>query len=252
MSSEVFRPAARTRKPPLLSEYSSSDPLWPRVAFLMSGKALNWVASGAVILILLGFSLSIIQGLHGVSQLGMLHLPAVWLATLLMLVIAFWAGIGLMLGRSVPLILAQSLVPTGGMFAFLALWSGALWARAVHGVWLMPDARQAGELVLFVSYIALVSIPSLVADPRRADRYVAVLALASAIVIPILFFSFDWLFAAGALSGGLSLMMDPQLLPAMLLVAGGLWLYATYVGLVRLRCLISERKLGLVAVFSPR
>lgn len=254
MSSVVFRPAARTRRLSRLSKQFRewSDLLESRVAFSVSGRILPWVARGATILISLGFLLSIVQGLHGVSQLGMLHLPAVWLATLLMLVTAFWSGTGLILGRSVPLLLAQALVPTGGMFTFLALWSGALWARAIHGVWWMPDSRQVAELVLFGAYIAMVSIPSVVVDVRRADRWVAILALVSASLIPMLYFALEWWTAKDENPPGLSLQMDPQLLPAMLLVASGLWLYATYVGLVRLRCLIKERELGLVGMFSPR
>lgn len=251
MSSVVFRPAARTRRLSRLSKQFRewADLLAPRVAFSLSGKVLPWAAGSAAILIFFGFFLSVVQGLHDVSQLGMLHLPAVWLATLLMLVIAFWAAIGLLLGRSVPLLLAQALAPTGGMFTFLALWSGALWARAVHGVWWMPDPRQVAELVLFAVYIGMVSIPSVVVDVRRADRWVAMLALASVSFVPMLFFGLEWWTATDE---QLSLQMDSQLLPSMVLVASGLWSYATYVGLVRLRCLIKERELGLVGTFSPR
>jgi heme exporter protein C len=254
VSGVVFRPATRTRRLSRLSKKFRAWPdlLEPRVAFSLSGMALPWVASGAVTLIALGFLLSIGQGLHGVSQLGMLHLPAVWLATLLMLVIVFWSAVGLLLGRSLPLLLAQALVPTAGMFTFLALWSGALWARAVHGVWWQPDARQLAEVALFAAYIAMVSIPSLLVDPERADRAVALVAMGCCTLIPMLFFALDWWTLATQHSASLPLQLDPQLLPAMLLVAGGLWFYATYVGLVRLRCLVKERELGLVGVFSPK
>lgn len=222
--------------------------LQPQPVFLFSGRTLPWFAVGAFVFIGTGFTLSLIHGMHGVSQLGMLYLPSAWLATFLMLTMAFWSAFGLISGQSMPFLFAQAVAPTGCMFTFLAIWSGAMWERAIFGVWWITDAHLIAELLLFVIYLAIVAMPSLITDARRSDHLIAKLALLGVSLVPILFFVLEW---SPALSGAESekhLQVDPQLVPAMILVAIGLWLYATCVGLMRLRCLIKEREFGLIGM----
>lgn len=44
------------------------------------------------------------------------------------LVMAFWAALGLAFNTRVSSMMASALAPTGALFTFLALWTGALWA----------------------------------------------------------------------------------------------------------------------------
>ena len=45
------------------------------------------------------------------------------------LVMAFWAGLGLAFNFRLSGMMAQALAPTGALFAFLSLWTGALWGN---------------------------------------------------------------------------------------------------------------------------
>jgi heme exporter protein C len=217
----------------------------------MAGRHLRWTGVAAILVLLAGFGLSLILGMHGVAQLGMLHLPAAWLSLLLMLVVAFWSVVGIISGSRLPCLIAQSVAPTGGMFTFLALWSGSLWMRAVEGVWWLGDARQIAELALLVVYLTMLALPSILRDAESADRAIGVTALVGGSLAITLFFVVDgWLRLRGAEPP--ALLADTRLLWPMVLVGCGLWLYSTFVGLVRLRCLIKEREFGLSEYFAAR
>lgn len=222
-----------------------------RAIYALSGRLLAWTGRTALVFLVSGFMLSLVLGMHGVSQLGMLHLPAVWLAVLLLMVVAFWATVGLVVERPLPLLFVQAVAPTGGMFTFLALWSGALWMRAVEGEWWIGDARQIGECAMLAVYLVMLALPALLSGGRRAERAVVAVALVGGAAVVALYFLVD----GGQRFMGTpkpALLADPRLAWPMALVAAGLWFYATYVGLVRLRCLIKEREFGLSDLFSTR
>jgi heme exporter protein C len=227
------------------------DFLDPQRVYDFAGYIQAWPARLAIVFLILGFAFSLVLGMHGVAQLGMLHLPAIWLSVLLMVVVVFWSVVGLVLGRPLPFLMAQAAAPTGGMFTFLALWSGALWARAVEGTWWIGDARQIAELALFVLNLLILALPTLLSVEQRVDRAVSVVAVAGSALVAVVFFLVDgWQrFDAVAVPG---LLADPRLLWPMILVGTGLWFYATYVALMRLRCLIKEREFGLSELFAAR
>ena len=223
----------------------------PQRAYELAERIQHWPAWLAAVFLTLGFLLSLMLGMNGVAQLGMLHLPAIWLSVLLMVVVVFWSVVGLSVGSPLPLLMAQAVAPTGAMFTFLALWSGALWARAVEGAWWIGDARQVAEMALFALNLVIVALPTLVAGERNIDRAVCGTAVCGGALVSVVFFLVDgWQrFGAPAVPG---LLADLRLLWPMLLVGAGLWFYATYVALVRLRCLIKEREYGLSELFAAR
>ena len=78
---------------------------------------------------------------------------------LLYLVMAFWAG-----DRAGPSrhgcasMVARAIAPTGAMFTFLALWSGALWGKPTWGTWWVWDARLTSELILLFLYLGYIAL----------------------------------------------------------------------------------------------
>ena len=54
-----------------------------------------------------------------------IHVPAAWMSMVLYLAMAFWAAVGWMFNARMASMLARALAPTGAMFTFLALWTGA-------------------------------------------------------------------------------------------------------------------------------
>ncbi len=73
--------------------------------------------------------------------------------------------------------MASALAPTGALFTFIALWTGALWGQPTWGTWWVWDARLTSELILLFLYLGFLALENAIDDPRRAERACAVLAL---------------------------------------------------------------------------
>jgi heme exporter protein C len=141
--------------------------------------------------------------------------------------------------------MATALAPTGAIFTFLALWTGALWGKPTWGAWWVWDARLTSELILLFLYIGFMALQASIDDPRRADRAGAVLALVGAINVPIIYFSVKWWntlhqWASVSLSGKSSMAMI--MLWGMLIMALAFWAYSIMLAFMRVRCIVLERE----------
>jgi heme exporter protein C len=141
--------------------------------------------------------------------------------------------------------MATALAPTGAMFTFLALWTGALWGRPTWGAWWVWDARLTSELILLFLYVGFMALQASIDEPRRADKAGAVLALVGVINIPIIYFSVQWwntLHQGSSINFKSAPTMAATMLLGMLLMALAFWAYTIAVTLVRLRCIVLERE----------
>ena len=111
---------------------------------------------------------------------------------LLYVVMAFWAAIGWAFNARLASIVARAIAPTGAMFTFLALWTGALWGKPTWGTWWVWDARLTSELILLFLYAGYLALVSAIDDTRRADRAGALLAIVGSVNVPIIYFSVVW------------------------------------------------------------
>ncbi len=173
------------------------------------------------------------------------HVPAAWLSMLIYLLMAFWAAVGWIFNTRLSSLMARALAPSGALFTFLALWTGALWGRPTWGTWWVWDARLTSELILLFLYIGFMALQAATDDPRRGDRAGALLALVGVVNIPIIYFSVEWW---NTLHQGATIrlteapsMADTMLL-GLVLCTAGLWAYAIAATLRRLRCLVLERE----------
>lgn len=161
------------------------------------------------------------------------------------LVMAFWAAVGLAFNSRLSAMMASALAPTGALFTFLSLWTGALWGKPMWGTWWVWDARLTSELILLFLYIAFIALQSAIDDPRRADKAGAVLALVGVVNIPIIYFSVQWwntLHQGASVSLTRAPSMATIMLVGMLLMALAAWMYTVAVALMRVRCIILERE----------
>jgi heme exporter protein C len=173
------------------------------------------------------------------------HVPVSWMSMVIYLAMAFWALLGLTLNTRLSGMMTRALAPTGALFAFLSLWTGALWGKPMWGAWWVWDARLTSELILFFLYLGYIGLTAAIDDPRRGDKAGGVLALVGAINVPIIYFSVKWWNtlhqgASVSLSQGSS--MAQTMLWAMLLMALSLWFYSIAIALYRVRTLILERE----------
>ena len=93
-----------------------------------------------------------------VYRIIFIHVPAAWMSMLLYLVMAFWAAIGWAFNARLASMVARAIAPTGALFTFLALWTGALWGKPTWGTWWVWDARLTSVLVLFLIYLGLIAL----------------------------------------------------------------------------------------------
>ena len=135
--------------------------------------------------------------------------------------------------------------PTGAIFTFIALWTGALWGKPTWGTWWVWDARLTSELILLFLYFGFMALQAAIDDPRRADRAGAILALVGVINVPIIYYSVKWwntLHQGASVSLNSAPTMAMIMFVGMMLIALSFWMYTIAVTLLRVRCLILERE----------
>ena len=174
-----------------------------------------------------------------------IHVPAAWMSMFLYLVMASWAAIGLALNTRLSGMMASAIAPTGALFTFIALWTGALWGRPTWGAYWVWDARLTSELVLLFLYLGFMALQAAIDDPRRADRAGALLAIVGVVNVPIIYYSVQWwntLHQGASVSLTRAPSMASTMLAGMLLMALAFWLYSIAAALTRVRCIILERE----------
>ena len=222
----------------------------PQSFYPLAGRMIPWFTALAVALTLagawVGFLLAPTDAQQGDSyRIIFVHVPAAWMSMFLYLVMAFWAGLGLVLNTRLSAMMAHAIAPTGAMFTFIALWSGALWGRPTWGAYWVWDARLTSELVLFFLYLGYMALNAAIDDPRRADRAAAVLALVGVVNVPIIYFSVQWwntLHQGASVSVTRAPSMAMIMLTGMLLMALAFWMYSIAVVLSRVRSIMLERE----------
>src|SRR3970040_1181003 len=222
----------------------------PQAFFPLAGKLIPWFAVLAGVLTLAGLYVAFFVAPTDHQQgeayrIIFIHVPAAWMSMFLYVVMAGWAGIGLALNTRLSGMMASAIAPTGAMFTFVALWTGALWGRPTWGAYWVWDARLTSELILLFLYLGFMALQAAIDDPRRADRAGAVLAIVGVGHIPIIYYSVQWwntLHQGASVSFTKAPSMASTMLTGMLLMALAFWLYSIATSLARVRCIIRERE----------
>jgi heme exporter protein C len=173
------------------------------------------------------------------------HVPASQMSMFIYLIMAAWAGVGLVFNTRLSSMMASALAPTGALFALLSLVTGALWGKPMWGAWWVWDARLTSELILLFLYLGFLALQSSIDDPRRADKACAVLALVGVVNVPIIYFSVKWwntLHQGASVSMTKSPSMAAPMLWGMLIMVAAFWMYTVAVALARVRNIILERE----------
>jgi len=174
-----------------------------------------------------------------------IHVPAAWMSMFIYVVMAFWAGLGFAFNTRLSGMMAAALAPTGALFTFIALWTGALWGRPTWGTyWVWGDARLMSELILLFLYFGFMALHASIEDPRRADRAAALLALVGVVNIPIIYYSVKWwntLHQGASVSLSAAPKMAATMLSGMLVMALAFWMYSVAAAMLRVRGIIRER-----------
>jgi len=222
----------------------------PQTFYPLAGRLQPWFAALAVLLCAAGLYISFFVAPTDAQQgeayrIIFIHVPAAWMSMFIYLVMGFWCGVGLVFNTRLSSMWATALAPTGALFTFIALWTGALWGKPTWGTWWVWDARLTSELILLFLYIGFMALQAAIDDQRRADKAGAVLALVGVINIPIIYFSVQWwstLHQGASVSMKSAPSMAATMLIGMLIMALGFWMYSIAAALARVRCVILERE----------
>ncbi len=226
----------------------------PATFYPLAGRLIPWFGWSAAILIGIGLYWGFF---HTPDQLGgsnpqkeyyriiFLHVPAAWASMWLYLVLAGWSAVGLVFNTRLSFMMAYAVAPTGALFTFIALLTGAFWGRPSWGTWWDWDPRLTSELVLFFLYGGYLALHSAMDDPRRGDRASALLAIVGLVCVPIIFWSINCpdpnQCAALHQRSDMS-RIDPNILASMLILTLGVWLYSFATSFMRVRSIILTRE----------
>ncbi|QTQ36921.1 Heme exporter protein C [Aromatoleum petrolei] len=222
----------------------------PQMFYPLAGKLAPWFAGISAVLaaagLWLGFFVAPTDAVQGdVYRVIYIHVAAAWMSMFVYLVMAFWSFVGLVMNTRLSFIMSQALAPTGAMFCFVALWTGALWGKPTWGAYWVWDARLTSQLLLLFLYLGFMALTRAIEDPRRADKAGAIIALVGAVNVPIIYFSVKWwntLHQGASVSLNKAPSMATTMLTGMLVMALAAWAYTIAVTLWRVRSLILERE----------
>ena len=222
----------------------------PQTFYPLAGRMIPWfagMAAGfAAIGLYVGFFVAPTDAQQSeVYRVIFIHVPVSWMSMFIYLLMAAWGAIGLALNTRLSFMMARSLAPTGAIFAFLSLWTGALWGKPTWGTWWVWDARLTSELILLFLYLGVMALQAAIDDQRRGDRAGALLAIIGAVNVPIIYFSVVWwntLHQGASVSLTRAPSMAKTMLAGMLLMTLACWMYSIAVSLARARCIMLERE----------
>jgi heme exporter protein C len=222
----------------------------PQNFYVLAGRMWPWFATLATLLTAVGLWISFFVAPTDAQQgegyrIIFVHVPTSQMSMFIYIVMAAWAGFGLAFNTRLSGMMASALAPTGALFAFLSLVTGALWGKPMWGAWWVWDARLTSELILLFLYLGFLALQASIDDPRRADKACAVLALVGVVNVPIIYFSVKWwntLHQGASVSLTRSPTMASTMLWGMLIMVVACWMYAITIALLRVRNIILERE----------
>jgi heme exporter protein C len=227
-------------------KYSSPASFYP-----LAGKLIPYFAVLAAVLGIIGLYFSFFVAPTDYKQgegyrIMFIHVPAAWMSMFIYFVMAVYAALGLIFNTRLSSMMASALAPTGALFTFIALWTGALWGKPMWGTWWVWDARLTSELILLFFYVGFMALKASIDDPRRADKASGLLALVGIINLPIIYFSVKWwntLHQGASISMTAAPTMAKTMLTTLVVMTFACWMYSIAVVLARVRCEILEREL---------
>jgi len=221
----------------------------PTNFYALAGKLIPWFAWPAAILFGIGFYIGFFVAPTDAVQseayrIIFIHVPASILSMFIYLIMAGYAALGLIFKTRLSAMMASALAPTGALFAFISLWTGALWGKPMWGAWWVWDARLTSELILLFLYLGFIALQASIEDPRRADRASALLAIVGSVNVPIIYYSVQWwnTLHQGSTIKFSGTSMHVAMQQSMFIMLAACWLYAIAIALARVRSIILERE----------
>lgn len=223
----------------------------PTTFYPLAGKLIGPFAALTLVLLIGGLYWAFFQTPNTLSdqkeyyRIIFIHVPAAWMSMWLYAIMVLWSAIGLVFNTRLSYMLAQAVAPTGAMFCFVSLVTGAVWGKTSWGTWWDWDPRLTSQLILFFLYIGYLALHSTIEDPRRSDRASALIAIVGLVLLPVIYWSVNCpdpnqCTALHQRSGLGSI--ETNILWSMLALTMACWMYSFMTTCLRVRNIILERE----------
>jgi heme exporter protein C len=216
----------------------------------VADAVLPWAGGAAVVLMVLGLYLALIEAPPDYQQgqayrIMYVHVPAAWMALMVYALMAAASVIGIVWRHPLAETAARAAAPIGAAFTAIALVTGSLWGKPMWGTYWVWDPRITFELLLLFLYLGYMGLRSAFDDLQRADRVSAVLAIVGIVDVPIIHYSVIWwnsLHQAPSLMKFSKPTMPPEMyIPILAMFLGFTLLFAALL-LTRLRAEVLNRE----------
>ena len=110
----------------------------PQTFYPLAGRMVPWFGAASAVFIAAGLYIAFLLAPTDAQQgeayrVIFIHVPAAWMSMFIYLVMAVYAGLGLVFNTRLSSLMASALAPTGALFTFLALWTGSMWGKPMWG-----------------------------------------------------------------------------------------------------------------------
>ena len=176
-----------------------------------------------------------------------MHVPAASVSQSIYYTMTIAAVVSIIWRMKMAGIFIKSMAPIGASFTFLALISGSIWGQPTWGTWWIWDARLTSTLVLFIFYIAIISLYSSFSEKKSADQAVSILTLVGAVNLPIIKKSVDWwntLHQPASIKFTESSSISTEMLYPLIISIFGFYLVVLLSGLMAMRAEIAKREIN--------
>ena len=176
-----------------------------------------------------------------------MHVPAASVSQSIYYTMTVAAVVSMIWRMKMAGIFIKSMAPIGASFTFLALISGSIWGQPTWGTWWIWDARLTSTLVLFIFYIAIISLYSSFSERKSADQAVSILTLVGAVNLPIIKKSVDWwntLHQPASIKFTESSSISLEMLYPLIISIFGFYLVVLLSGLMAMRAEIAKREIN--------
>ena len=176
-----------------------------------------------------------------------MHVPAASVSQSIYYTMTVAAVVSMIWRMKMAGIFIKSMAPIGASFTFLALISGSIWGQPTWGTWWIWDARLTSTLVLFIFYIAIISLYSSFSEKKSADQAVSILTLIGAVNLPIIKKSVDWwntLHQPASIKFTENSSISPEMLYPLIISIFGFYLVVLLSGLMAMRAEIAKREIN--------
>ena len=212
---------------------------------------LPWAGGAAVVLMLLGLWLALIEAPPDYQQgeayrIMYVHVPAAWMALMVYALMAVMSVLGLVWRHPLAETAARAAAPIGAAFTAIALVTGSLWGKPMWGTFWVWDARLTSVLILFFLYLGYIALYEAFDDPSRGARAAAILCLVGSVNLPIIKFSVDWwntLHQPDSILRAGGPAIDPSMLVPLLVMWAAFLCYFIAVHILRTRAELTARKI---------